>query len=95
MSPFCRDKPAMLVQKWPVAPERRSQVTRHVLIALLRKAHWEDRALEWSEFRQTAIAQFTACISELREHGCRIKNVIRWSANGRLLSVNRRDGGCE
>ena len=57
-----------------------------VLVALLRKAQADHRALDLPEIMQAGIAQFTARIFELRERGYVIENELRRSADGRVLS---------
>lgn len=57
-----------------------------VLIAMLRKARSENRALDLPEILQAGIAQFTARIFELRERGFEIENEMRRSPDGRVLS---------
>jgi hypothetical protein len=53
---------------------------------MLRKARFEDRALDLPEILQTGIAQFTARIFELRKRGFKIENELRRSPDGSVLS---------
>jgi hypothetical protein len=91
-------------QRFAFGPRRKrngKDTQADVIAAILRKARFEDRALDLPEILQTGIAQFTARIFELRKRGFVIENELRRSPEGRMLSRYwlrfdpERDGGAQ
>ena len=89
MSGLWRDNPATPAQQQlAFRPNRkcnRKPTQAEVLLSLLRNARAEGKALTLPEILQTGIAQFTARIFELREHGLIIENELQ-RADDRVLS---------
>src|SRR4051794_26614395 len=60
-----------------------------VILRLLREARDQGRALTLTQILQVGIKQYPARMYELRKWGCKIKNEIRRSQEGRPLSMYR------